>query len=415
VADRPVFLLNRDHHGAWVNTRAMQLAGIDRRTPDPGDGHLDRDDDGSPTGVLHEGAMNLVGRLLPSSDPEEYDLALVEAQRFLLSFGVTGWQDAILGSYAGLDDPSEVYLRAATGGTLTATVTGALWWERERGADQIADLVARRQRFTHGRLRAGSVKIMADGIVENGTAAMTEPYLDRSGNATDNTGRSFIEAAALAEYVVALADARFQVHVHAIGDRAVHEALDAFAAAQGHGTDLRHHIAHLQLVQPDDIRRFAALGASANIQALWACLDEQMTELTLPFLGAERAAWQYPFGDLARAGARLVAGSDWPVSNPDPLAAIHVAVNRTAWDTDGPAGHEPFLPDQVLSLEQAFAAYTSGSAYVNHRDDAGRIGPGCVADLVVLAPDPFTGPPEDIGRAVVQSTWIDGVRVHDGL
>ncbi len=253
---------------------------------------------------------------------------------------------------------------------------------------------------------------MQDGVAENGTAAMTAPYLDRCGHATTNAGHSFVDPAALGRYVAVLAAEGFQVHVHAIGDRGVREALDAIGAA-GPAGDLRHHVAHLQVVHPDDVARFASLGVAANIQALWACLDDQMTELTLPVLGEQRSRWQYPFGDLRRAGARLVAGSDWPVSTPDPLAAVHVAVNRTAYGEDGPAGEVPFLPEQALSLEDAFAAYTCGSAWVNHRDDAGVLEAGAVADLVVLDRDPFTGPVDEIGAAAVVSTWIDGVPVFE--
>jgi hypothetical protein len=138
-----------------------------------------------------------------------------------------------------------------------------------------------------------------------------------------------------------------------------------------------------------------------------------MTDLTIPFLGEERSRWQYPFGDLHRTGARLVAGSDWPVSSPDPLAAIHTAVTRTAYGEPGLAGTEPFLPEQALPLEVAFAAYTSGSAWANHRDDAGVVRPGAVADLVVLDRDPFEGPADQVGAARVTSTWVEGDPVFD--
>jgi predicted amidohydrolase YtcJ len=138
-----------------------------------------------------------------------------------------------------------------------------------------------------------------------------------------------------------------------------------------------------------------------------------MIDLTLPFLGEPRATWQYPFGDLHRTGARLVAGSDWPVSTPDPLAAIHTAVNRLTHGADGREGQEPFLPEQAISLEAAFAAYTSGSAWVNHRDDSGVLEPGAVADLVVLDRDPFTDDPGAIGATKVVSTWVDGVPVFE--
>jgi len=415
---RPAYLVNRDHHGAWVNSRALGLAGIDARTPDPADGHLDRDPDGRPTGVLHEGAMDLLGPVLPAADPDDYYAGLLEGQRHLHSMGVTGWQDAILGAYAGMADPSETYLRAARSGDLTAWVVGALWWDRSRGLEQLPDLIERRERLTHGRLRATSVKVMQDGIAENGTAAMLAPYLDRCGHPTGNRGHSFLDAGRLREAVARLDAEDFQVHIHAIGDRGVQEALDAFEYARRRRAALdqtwRHHIAHVQLVDPADVPRFARLGVAANLQALWACLDDQMVDLTLPFLGEPRASCQYPFGDLHRAGARLVMGSDWPVSTPDPLAAIHAAVNRTAYGAGGREGEEPFLPEQALDLTTAFAAYTAGSAWINHRDDAGTLAAGTVADLVVLDRDPFDGPVAEIGATRVVSTWVDGVTVFGG-
>jgi len=410
VSDRPVFLPNRDHHGAWVNTRALELAGIDAGSPDPPHGRFERDAHGRPTGTLHEAAMALVARLAPETGEDEYYEALLAGQAYLHSLGVTGWQDAIVGAYAGMDDPGPTYLRAAQRGDLTAHVTGALWWDRDRGAEQIESLVARRAAYTHGRFRATSIKVMQDGVAENGTAALTEPYLDRCGHATTNAGHSFVEPAALRAYVARLDAEGFQVHVHGIGDRGVREALDAFV---GTDPDRRHHIAHLQLVDPDDVARFGELGVAANVQMLWACLDAQMTELTMPFLGPERSGWQYPFGDLHRAGARLVAGSDWPVSTPHPLAAIHVAVNRTAYGEEGRAGSEPFLPAQAIDLTAAFAAYTSGSAWVNHRDDAGVLRPGAVADLAVLDRDPFTGPSDEVGAGVIVGTWVEGVPVYE--
>lgn len=408
VPDRPVFLPNRDHHGAWVNTAAMRLAGIDASTPDPADGHLDRDASGAPTGTLHEGAMRLVARLLPPTSDSELMTALLDGQRYLHSLGVTAWQDAIVGAYSGMSDNGPTYAAAARDGRLTGRVVGALWWNRGRGVEQVDDLVRRRDELSSGRFVAAAVKIMQDGVMENGSAALVEPYLDRCGHPTDNAGTSFVEPEQLRRAVQALDAQGFQVHVHGLGDRGVREALDAFE-----GTDPahRHHIAHLQLVHPDDVPRFGRLGVSANIQALWACLDDQMVELTLPFLGEDRANRQYPFGDLHRAGARLVAGSDWPVSTPDPLAALHVAVHRTEYGVPGRAGTEAFLPAQALDIETAFAAYTSGSAWINGLDRAGRVAPGYDADLVVLDTDPFQDP-TSIGAARVVSTWVGGQQVY---
>ncbi|MFI6007281.1 amidohydrolase [Streptomyces sp. NPDC051243] len=411
VPDRPVYLPNRDHHGAWVNSRALALAGITRDTPDPADGRIDRDSSGEPSGTLQEGAMQLVGRLTPPATQADRVAALLHAQRHLHALGITAWQDALVGEFLGMDDPSEAYLAAARDGSLTARVVGALWWDRERGAEQIPELVERRAALSHGRFRAGSVKLMLDGVAETGTAALLDPYLDKCGCATANRGTAFIDAEQLAKHVTELDALGFQCHFHALGDRAVRDALDAVEAARtANGpSDTRPHLAHLQVVQPSDVPRFARLGATANIQPLWAAHEPQMDELTIPFLGPERAAWQYPFGALLRSGARLAAGSDWPVSSPDPLRGIHVAVNRVAPD----AGDTPvFLPGERIGLTEALTAYTAGSAHVNHLDDTGEVRAGALADLVVLDRDPFDGPVEAIAETRVALTYVGGARVY---
>ncbi|MFE4676734.1 amidohydrolase [Streptomyces sp. NPDC056723] len=413
VPDRPAYLVNRDHHGAWVNSRALQAAGIDARTPDPADGRIERDADGAPTGMLQEGAANLIGRLLPPVTLEQRTTGLLRAQALMHSLGVTAWQDALLGEHANLTDPTDAYLATAADGRLTARVVGSLWWDRSRGTEQIDELVARRTAGTRGRLRCTTVKIMQDGVAENGTAALLGPYLDGCGCASDNSGISFVPPLDLQKYVTELDARGFQVHFHALGDRAVREALDAVEAARtANGrTDTRPHLAHLQVIHPDDIGRFRELGATANMQALWAAHEPQMDDLTIPFLGPERSAWQYPFGDLQRSGATLAAGSDWPVSSPDPIEAIHVAVNRVL--PDAAPGTPVFLPEQRIGLDAALTAYTAGSAYVNHLDDVtGSITAGRLADLVVLDRDPFAAPTEEIGATRVLETFVGGERVY---
>jgi predicted amidohydrolase YtcJ len=410
VPDRPVYLLNRDHHAAWVNSRALELAGITRDTPDPASGRIDRDERGEPVGALQEGAMDLVS--VPATTAEERYAGLLRAQRLLHAFGITAWQDAMVCATNGYDDISDAYLRAAETGELTATVVGALWWDRERGAEQIAELVAKRDAFTVGRLRCDSVKLMLDGIAENFTAAMTEPYRDSCGCATANSGLSFIDPELLPAYVTQLDGEGFQPHFHALGDRAVRHALDAVEAARrANGpSGNRPHLAHLQVVHPQDVPRFAGLGATANMQPYWASHEPQMDELTIPFLDPALAGRQYPFGDLARAGARLAGGSDWPVSTPDPLQGIHVAVNRVHHGEDYPG----FLPEQALTVAAALTAYTEGSAYVNRRDDTGRVRPGFRADLVVLDRDILAAPAAEIGDARVALTFVDGRAVYEG-
>jgi predicted amidohydrolase YtcJ len=421
VPDRPAFFSNRDNHAAWVNTRALELAGVDASTPDPVDGRIEREPDGSPQGTLHEGAMLLVRRLIPEPDAEEIARALLLAQDYLHSLGITAWQDAIVGVYPTMPNSREVYPMLAERGELTARVVGALWWERGRGVEQVEELIGYRERTTVGRYRATSVKIMQDGVCENFTASMLEPYLDAEGHPTDNRGLSYVDPEELPGIVTALDAAGFQVHVHTIGDKAVRDALDAIEAARrANGwSDHRHHLAHIQVVHPEDLPRFRRLGVTANGQPLWAANDPQMVELTLPFLGPERAAQQYPFGSLLRSGATLCFGSDWPVSTPDVLQEIHVAVNRTvppnyAYGSGSELEREPFLPDERITLAQAIRAFTMGSAYVNHLDDVtGSIEVGKRADLVVLSRNLFDLPTSEITSAEVLLTLVDGRAVYE--
>ncbi|HWD03967.1 MAG TPA: amidohydrolase [Amycolatopsis sp.] len=415
VGDRPALLPNRDHHSSWVSTAALARAGVDRHTPDPRDGRIERDADGEPTGLLHEGAADLVARVAPPDTQEDFAAALAEAQRFLHSYGVTNWQDAWVVAPGGGPSAHEAYVRADRAGTLTARVTGALWWDRSCPPDGVPDQVARLAAIraeTNGRnYRTPAVKVMQDGVVETFTAAVLESYLDLHGHPTEERGLGFLDPALLREVTVALDATGFAIHYHAIGDRGVRDVLDALeAAAAANGpSGLRHQIAHLQLVHPEDIPRFHDLGVTANLQALWAAHEPQMDELTWPFLGRPRADRQYPFGDLLRAGATLAMGSDWPVSTPDPLAAIHVAATRVL-----PGARRPALgPDQALPLATALRAYTAGSAAANQvADVAGSITPGRAADLVVLDRDPFAGAPHEIGDTRVVRTWVAGVEVY---
>jgi predicted amidohydrolase YtcJ len=415
VSDRPVFLPNRDGHSAWVNSFALKIAGISRDTPDPPDGRIERDERGEPWGTLHEGAQHLVDQHAPEPSRDDQHQGLLKGQAYLHSLGITGWQDAIV-DVAGSMNNLDAYLRAAADGSLTARVVGALWWNRRRGLEQIDDLLERRTRGSVGRFAATSVKIMQDGVCENFTAAVLDPYLDRDGHPTDNRGISFVDPAVLNEAVTRLDAAGFQIHFHSLAERAVREALDAVESARrANGmTDGRHHLAHIQVIHPDDLPRFRRLGAVANAQPLWAAHEAQMDELTIPFLGEPRWTWQYPFASLVRHGAMIAMGSDWSVSSPNPLEEIHVAVNRVMppsypYRVDG---RNVFLPDERLDLPTSIAAFTIGSAYVNHLDaDTGSIEVGKYADLAVLDHNIFDGPVEEIANAKVHLTYVEGQRV----
>jgi predicted amidohydrolase YtcJ len=416
VSDRPVSLASRDHHSMWANSAAFRAAGVDATTQDPSDGRIERLADGTPAGTLHEGAMALVQKNAPAASLDLLVAGLSRAQDELIAQGITGWQDALVGAGSGIPDPKDAYYRLIAQGNLKVRVRGAQWWRRDQGLEQIDGMIeARAEAEALGlpeRFNLGTVKIMVDGIAENFTASMIDSYRDKCGHSTHNNGLSFISAEDLALYVTALDAAGFQCHFHALGDRAVRDALDALEAARkANGpSSLRHHLAHLQVVSAVDAARFAQLDAVANLQPLWACHEDQLDRLTLPFMPESAQDRQYPFGDLVNHGAMLAAGSDWPVSSADPLAGSHTAVNRVAPQGDGkPLGGEK----QRLDLATILAAYTSGTAYVNHRDTTtGSIAPGYFADLAVVSPNPFDVPAEEIFRSRVISTWIDGTCVY---
>jgi predicted amidohydrolase YtcJ len=417
VSDRPVIMTSHDYHGAWVNSRALELAGISSRTLDPAGGRIIREHAGEPSGMLLDRGGDAVNDLIPAVTPEFMRRALLEAQRRLHSVGVTGWQDAAVGAeFFGLKDNFATYVDADEAGELTARVVGALWWEAEHGLGQIDELRARRKLTGHARFTASMVKVMQDGICENCTAAMLAPYRAVAGHDTAS-GQSFIEPEALREVTALLAAERFGIHMHAVGDRAVRECLDALehAVTQHPEFDGRHQIAHLDVVDPHDIPRFGKLRVIANIQALWARRDKEIVERKLPLLGPERERWHFPFASIQRHGGTLAMGSDWPVTDPNPLWAIHTAVHRTGTRADPHAIGDgvfdtPLQAAEAITLQSAIHAYTAGSAYANGQDRTGHITEGMLADLVVLDQDVFAA--DDIGTVLPIQTIVGGNTVY---
>jgi predicted amidohydrolase YtcJ len=406
VPDRPTFLMNRGVHDAWVNSAALAVAGVDRTTPDPPFGRIERTAMGEPQGTLHEAAVRLVEARLPPTSRDDLARAILLAQAHLHQLGISAWQDAwvtreVLDAYRALADRDE----------LTARVVAALWWERTEGPEQIEWMRDARAANSRGRLRATSVKIMQDGTTGNFTAAVLEPYLDADGRSTDNRGMSFVDPDELRRTVIDLDRVGFQIHFHAIGERAVREALDALEAARGASAplDQRHHISHLCLVHPDDIPRFAPLGVVANIQPYWA-VDGVEIRSESRYLGAERASWWYPFASIARHGGRLAAGSDWSVSTANPFEEIEVAVTRVDPTLRGVM--EPFLPSERLTVTEALKAFTAGSAYVNHLDQTGAMEVGNWADLVVTDRNILKASEHPIGTAKVLMTIVGGAIVY---
>jgi len=300
----------------------------------------------------------------------------------------------------------------ASRGELTGRVVGALWWDRHRGAEQIDELIDRRATTSIGRYHATSVKLMMDGVLENFTGAMLEPYGDGHDWTTDNRGLLQIAPEGLSTWVPRLDSLGFQPHFHAIGDRAVRASLDAVEAARRTNgpSDTRPHIAHIQVIHQDDIPRFRDLDVAANAQPFWAAHEDQMDVLTIPFIG-ERWRRQYPFRSLRAAGAVLAMGSDWSVTTANPLWEIEIAVERRYRQRLG--DREVFLPDERLELMDALAAFTAGSAYVNHLDETGTIEVGKLADLAIIDRDLFDRGAGAIGEARVIGTFVEGAAVYE--
>jgi predicted amidohydrolase YtcJ len=403
VPDRPAYVRAADGHSAWVNSRALALAHIAAYTRDPVNGRIERDAAGNPSGTLREEAAELVSALLPKVTAEQRVAGLERAVRLASSFGIVGLQEASADS-----DILVAYQTLDRRGALDARVVASIYVDPTAGVSQIPRMVRLRSQFDGGRrLRVRGAKIFADGVLEAHTAALLEPYVD-----THTRGPANLSQGAFDTLATALDKAGFQIHVHAIGDRAVHMALEAIAAAQAaNGAhDARDHIAHLEMIDTLDLPRFKALGVYANFQPLWAFRDSYIKDLTEPIIGPERSSRLYPLGSVAAAGGTIVAGSDWGVSSLNPLEAIEVGTMRC-----DPAGSSctTWLPREKVSLDRMIAAYTIvGARLAFEERETGSITPGKAADLVVLDRDLFAVPPQEISRAHVLLTLLDGHDVY---
>jgi predicted amidohydrolase YtcJ len=404
VPDRPAYLRSLDGHSAWVNSRALKLAGITAKTPDPDGGRIERDPKtGEPSGVLHEGASGLVGKLVPDSTAEDYAQGLKAGLEMARRFGITSIIEASAG-----DEELKAFSDLDRAGGLTLRVLASLYADTDKGTAEVDRLKTLRETYRSAHLKSTTAKIFVDGVLESHTAALLRPYLDRP----KDRGIALVEPKALDRLALALDAAGFQIHVHAIGDWAVRMTLDALEAAEkaNGAKDLRHQIAHLELIDPADIPRFKTLGVVANFQPLWAYADPIITDLTLPFLDPARIRWLYPIGSILRTGAVIASGSDWPVTGSNPLEAIQVAVTRRGPDAGpGPA----WIPEEVIDLPAMIAAYTANGAYLSHEETIrGTIAAGKIADLIVLDKNLFRIPAAEIHTARVLLTLFGGKEIY---
>jgi predicted amidohydrolase YtcJ len=404
VPDRPVYLTAADGHNAWVNSKALALAGVTAATPDPPSGRIERDTaTGEPSGCLRENAKALVSRLLPETTQAQRRAGLERTVDLAHRAGLVGLFDASV-------DPIEleVYRDLDRAGRLDLHVGIAMYVDPEKPlAPQLGEVVALRALDWGPHVHLRSVKLFADGVIESGTAALLAPYLDRG----DDRGGLEWDPAKLAEAAIALDRAGFQLHVHAIGDRAIRVTLDAVEAARrANGPrDRRPTLAHIELFDPADVPRFRSLGAVASFQPLWAWADPYIRDLTEPQLGPARSRWLYPIASLAATGAVIAGGSDWSVSSMVPLEGIEVAVTRRG-PSEGPG--PAWLPDERVPLATMLAAYTIGSAYAAFNErSTGSLEAGKSADLIVLDRNPFAIPTHEISETKVLLTLFAGREV----
>jgi hypothetical protein len=405
VWDRPALMECYDGHTAWVNSKALALAGITASTPDPPNGLIVRDAKGEPTGVLKESAQRLVADLLPKPSRDEKLELIRKAVRHAQSFGVTSVQNAGM-----TPDEFELYAELERRGELGVRMYAALsappGFSEEDGV-RYEELLKRYPGTP--LLKTGAVKMFADGVIESRTAALLEPYANQ-----DTTGIANYTVEEM-NRIVALMDGKgWQIWIHAIGDRGIRMALDAYeraaevnpAPARGR----RHRIEHIESVSAADIPRFGKLGVIASMQPFHASPISNVLDVWAVNLGPERASRAWAWKRIQDAGARLAFGTDFPVVGIDPRPGIHTALTRTTLDGKPQGG---FVSGERLPLANVLDSWTTGSAYASFEEGRkGTLAPGMLADVIVLARNVFTWPVEKVKDFEVMITVFDGKIVY---
>lgn len=397
VADRPVWLSRVDGHAGWANTKAMQLAKVTAATKAPAGGEIIRGEDGTPLGVFVDAAEDLIARHVPAPTAEEQEAALEAALKTMASVGLTGVHDA------GIDQKTwALYRRFGEEGRLTARIYAMIG-----GVGKDFDVLSKagpQDKLYDGRLSLRAVKLYADGALGSRGAALIEPYAD----APESKGLAFNTDSGLANMISKSIAKGYQVNVHAIGDAANRQVLKTFGMILPYtGQGLRHRIEHAQVLNPEDIKKLTELGLIASMQPTHATSDWQMAEKRL---GADRLEGAYAWKAVLKSGGKLAFGSDFPVEAPNPFHGLYAAITRQT-----PAG-EPeggWLPEQKVSMIEAFYAFTLGAAHAGHQESqVGSLASGKWADFVLVDKDIFTAPPQDLLNTKVLETWVAGKRVY---
>lgn len=407
IKDRPVFLSAYDGHSGWANSKALQLAEITSQTKFTGYGEIVRDAAGEPTGALKEGAQGLVRRLIPPTTREQKLDSLRQGLKLAASLGITSLQNA-----SGSADEFSLYEELLQKGELTARFSMAFSVGERTTQQQIDSFLALKKKYDiHPMLRAASVKFVLDGVIESHTAAMLESYRDLPPTSGIPLGETTMPPNIFPDLAAKFDKLGFQIYTHAIGDRAVREALNAYEFAQQSDPrrPRRHRIEHIEVISPDDIPRFAKLGVLASMEPIHA--DPGTSEVWSKAVGLERLPFAFAWQSLLKSGAKLVYSSDWPAAiSVDPIRGLHSAVNRRTIDGQPPRG---WVPEQRISIVDALRAYTNGGAYSSFEEGIkGRIAPGMLADIAVFSQDLFKIEPIRIHETKVVLTVFNGKVIY---
>ncbi len=419
TSNRPVAFTSYDGHSVWVNSRAIELSGISAETLDPPSGMIQRyPASREPSGLFVEKpAMELIYQAMPDVGNRQRFAALMEAQRYLNSLGITAIQDAWVGvDNTGVYGNIPVYQKAVRDNRLNLRVTAALYWQPDGEADQLQQMLTTRKANEKGLFRASTVKIWQDGVMHTHTAKLLEEYMDRPGD----KGMSYYSQEQLNHIVTALDREGFQIHIHADGDGALRESLDAFEVAlkKNGRRDSRHHIAHLELVHPGDIPRLRQLGVIANVQPMWSTSRDYVSDLIEVKLGKSRSPYMETNKRFLKNGVTVAYGSDWPVTSANPMDLIEAAVTRIrpALPLEEKRRLTPLLPGEEVTVADAIASYTINGAYANHQEDlTGSLEVGKRADIIVLDQNLFEIDPHRISDTRVTMTFFDGRLVYHRL
>lgn len=424
-SDIPISLTSEDYHSAWVNSKALEMGKVTKDTPNPaGGGVIEHNAQGEPSGTLRESASGLVDGILPDYTIAQYKEGIKSYQKMAQSLGFTGAFDAVLGEGS---NAIEAYKELAKSGELEMRFRGCYITDTEQGPEQISSLSAAKTRDDCGDLfKINKLKFFEDGVVEGLTAYLLEPYAPGTGKPDDYKGTPKWRLDRFKEVAAAGEKAGFQIHIHAIGDGAVRDSLDALAYAEqknGKG-DYRNEITHLQLVSPADIPRFKELGVIAAVNPYWHFKDDYYYNLQLPYLGKDRAEKEYPMKSFIDAGVMLASASDYPVTAPpDPLFGIEVGITRTVpsgslsygavQDPGDPKYKLPLWPEESVDLPSMIASYTYNGAYANFLEkETGSIEVGKSADMIILNQNLFKIPSTEISKAKVLMTMFKGEEVY---